>query len=29
MTEPKDLSKEELLNLLADAGKNWLAHDGL
>ncbi len=29
MIEPKDLSKEELLNLLVDAGKNWLAHDGL
>jgi hypothetical protein len=27
--EPKDLSKEELLALLTDAGKNWLAHDGL
>jgi hypothetical protein len=29
MIEPKDLTKEELLNLLVDAGKNWLAHDGL
>jgi len=29
MIELKDLSKEELLNLLVDAGKNWLAHDGL
>jgi hypothetical protein len=29
MEEVKDLSKEELLNLLADASKNWLAHDGL
>ncbi|MCK4673247.1 hypothetical protein KAT67_04620 [candidate division WOR-3 bacterium] len=29
MIETKDLSKEELLNLLVDAGKNWLAHDGL
>jgi hypothetical protein len=29
MIEPKDLSKEELLDLLADAAKNWLAHDGL
>jgi hypothetical protein len=29
MKEPKDLSKEELLELLADAAKNWLAHDGL
>ncbi len=24
-----DLSKEDLLNLLQDAAKNWLAHDGL
>jgi hypothetical protein len=24
-----DLSKEELIELLADASKNWLAHDGL
>lgn len=29
MIEPEDLSKEELLELLTDAGKNWLAHDGL
>jgi hypothetical protein len=29
MIEPKDLSKEQLLELLADAAKNWLAHDGL
>ncbi len=29
MEEVKDLSKKELLNLLADASKNWLAHDGL
>lgn len=29
MIEPKDLNKEELLELLADAAKNWLAHDGL
>ncbi|MCK4452808.1 hypothetical protein KAU59_00480 [candidate division WOR-3 bacterium] len=29
MIETKDLGKEELLNLLVDAGKNWLAHDGL
>lgn len=29
MREPKDFSKEELLLLLADAAKNWLAHDGL
>jgi len=26
---PQDLSREELLELLADAAKNWLAHDGL
>ena len=25
----KDLTKEELENLLQDAAKNWLAHDGL
>ena len=25
----KDLSREDLLDLLADASKNWLAHDGL
>jgi hypothetical protein len=29
MIEPKDLNKEEILALLADAAKNWLAHDGL
>lgn len=29
MKEPKDLSKKELLDLLSDAAKNWLAHDGL
>lgn len=29
MIELKDLSKEELLGLLTDAAKNWLAHDGL
>ena len=29
MLEPKDLSKEQLLGLLQDAAKNWLAHDGL
>lgn len=27
--EPTDLTKEELLELLGDAAKNWLAHDGL
>ena len=29
MKEVKDFSKEELFDLLADASKNWLAHDGL
>jgi hypothetical protein len=29
MKEIKDLSKEELRELLIDASKNWLAHDGL
>jgi len=29
MKEVKDLSKEELFELLTDASKNWLAHDGL
>jgi hypothetical protein len=29
MNEPKDMNKDELLDLLADAAKNWLAHDGL
>jgi hypothetical protein len=29
MREPKDLTKEELIELLKDAAKNWLAHDGL
>ena len=29
MKEVKDLSKKELLDLLADASKNWLSHDGL
>ena len=29
MRTPKSLSKEELLELLSDASKNWLAHDGL
>lgn len=27
--EVKDLSKQELIELLTDASKNWLAHDGL
>jgi len=29
MIEPKDLDSSQLLDLLADAAKNWLAHDGL
>jgi len=29
MTQLKDYSKEELIELLKDAAKNWLAHDGL
>jgi len=29
MKEVKDLTKEVLQELLADASKNWLAHDGL
>lgn len=29
MIEIEDLSKEELIGLLQDAAKNWLAHDGL
>ena len=29
MIEPNELTKEEILELLADAAKNWLAHDGL
>lgn len=29
MKDVKDLSKEELILLLQDAAKNWLAHDGL
>jgi hypothetical protein len=29
MKEVKDLSKEVILELLKDASKNWLAHDGL
>lgn len=28
MKELKDCSREELFNLLVDASKNWLAHDG-
>ena len=27
--QPSDLTKEQLLELLQDAAKNWLAHDGL
>jgi len=29
MKEIQDMSKEELRELLVDAAKNWLAHDGL
>jgi hypothetical protein len=29
MIEPKDLRKDQLLAFIADAAKNWLAHDGL
>jgi hypothetical protein len=29
MREIEEFSKEELLGLLGDAAKNWLAHDGL
>ncbi len=29
MKNIEDLSKEELIRLLRDASKNWLAHDGL
>jgi hypothetical protein len=29
MIGPKDMRREELLDLLTDAAKNWLAHDGL
>lgn len=29
MIELKDFTKEEIIDLLADASKNWLAHDGL
>jgi hypothetical protein len=29
MKEINDLTREELLGLLTDAAKNWLAHDGL
>ena len=29
MIDPKDMNKAELLDLIADAAKNWLAHDGL
>jgi len=29
MKDVKDLSKDELWDLLTDASKNWLAHDGL
>jgi len=29
MKKLKDLSREEIIGLLTDAAKNWLAHDGL
>lgn len=29
MKEIEDLSKEELIEFLADASKNWLTHDGI
>ena len=29
MIEPRDLPKEELLKVMGDFAKNWLAHDGL
>ncbi|MFH1228291.1 MAG: DUF6125 family protein [Planctomycetota bacterium] len=29
MNQLKDLSRDELIELLKDAAKNWLAHDGL
>jgi hypothetical protein len=29
MKQLKDCSKEELMELLKDSAKNWLAHDGL
>jgi hypothetical protein len=29
MIEPKDMDKEQILGLVIDAAKNWLAHDGL
>jgi hypothetical protein len=29
MINPDKFSKDELLNLLIDAAKNWLAHDGI
>ena len=29
MSKIQDLSREELIRLLKDAAKNWLAHDGL
>lgn len=29
LRKPSDLTKEELLDFVADAAKNWLAHDGL
>ena len=29
MRTPEEMSKEDLIELLRDASKNWLAHDGL
>ncbi len=29
MIEPENMNKDELFDLLIDAAKNWLAHDGL
>jgi hypothetical protein len=29
MKDPNDLKKPEIMDLLTDASKNWLAHDGL
>jgi len=29
LRKPSDLTKEELLEFISDAAKNWLAHDGL
>jgi hypothetical protein len=29
MKDPSDMNKREIMDLLTDASKNWLAHDGL